>query len=200
MKNLPEKYHPLILAALDEYENGAEVRYDVELARDYAAYMLRQIMRGQTKGMRETSAEVEQAMPGDEETVALLACELWPHHTLEEMKEEFEAYIADEEAAVFLYRNKDGAAGFAHCRLRHDYVEGTETSPVGYLEGIYVKEACRGEGIARKLLAACEDWASEKGCTEFASDCELTNIVSQNFHRAVGFEEANRLVAYVRKI
>ena len=200
VKNLPEKYHPLILSALDEYENGAEVRYDAELARDYAAFMLRQIMRGQTKGMRETSAEVEQAMPGDEETVALLACELWPHHTLEEMKEEFEAYIADEEAAVFLYRNKDGAAGFAHCQLRHDYVEGTETSPVGYLEGIYVKEACRGEGIARKLLAACEDWASEKGCTEFASDCELTNVVSQNFHRAVGFEEANRLVAYVRKI
>ena len=63
-----------------------------------------------------------------------------------------------------------------------------------------MKEACRGEGIARKLLAACEDWASEKGCTEFASDCELTNIVSQNFHRAVGFEEANRLVAYVRKL
>ena len=110
------------------------------------------------------------------------------------------AYIADEEAAVFLYRKQDGAAGFAHCQLRHDYVEGTESSPVGYLEGIYVKEACRGEGIARKLLAACEDWAREKGCTEFASDCELTNIVSQNFHRAVGFEEANRLVEYVRKI
>jgi len=200
LKNLPGKYHPLILAALDEYENGAEVRYDAELARDYAAYMLRQITRGQIKGIRETSDEVVQAMPGDEETVASLACELWPHHTLEEMKAEFEAYIADEEAAVFLYRKKDRASGFAHCQLRHDYVEGTESSPVGYLEGIYVKEADRGEGIARKLLAACEDWAREKDCTEFASDCELTNIVSQNFHRAVGFEEVNRLVAYVRKI
>nr|WP_283399353.1 aminoglycoside adenylyltransferase domain-containing protein [Aristaeella hokkaidonensis] len=51
LKNLPGKYHPLILAALDEYENGAEVRYDAELARDYAAYMLRQITRGQIKGM-----------------------------------------------------------------------------------------------------------------------------------------------------
>ena len=200
LKNLPGKYHPLILTALDEYENGAEVRYDPELARDYAAYMLRQITRGQMKGIRETPKEVERAVAGDEETVALLACELWPHHTLEEMKEEFKTHIADEEAAVFLYRKKDGAVGFAHCQLRHDYVEGTESSPVGYLEGIYVKETDRGEGIARKLLTACEDWAGEKGCAEFASDCEVTNTVSQHFHEAVGFEEANRLVAYVRKI
>ena len=110
------------------------------------------------------------------------------------------SHIADEEAAVFMYRKKDGAVGFAHCQLRHDYVEGTESSPVGYLEGIYVKETDRGEGIARKLLTACEDWAGEKGCAEFASDCEVTNTVSQHFHEAVGFEEANRLVAYVRKI
>ena len=92
------------------------------------------------------------------------------------------------------------AAGFAQCQLRHDYVEGTETSPVGYLEGIYVREADRGKGIARKLLSACEDWAREQGCTEFASDCELTNTESQEFHRAVGFEEANRIVAFVRRI
>ncbi|MBQ6290470.1 MAG: GNAT family N-acetyltransferase [Clostridia bacterium] len=162
--------------------------------------MLRQITRGQMKGIRETPKEVERAVAGDEETVALLACELWPHHTLEEMKEEFKTHIADEEAAVFLCRKKDGAVGFAHCQLRHDYVEGTESSPVGYLEGIYVKETDRGEGIARKLLTACEDWAGEKGCAEFASDCEVTNTVSQHFHEAVGFEEANRLVAYVRKI
>ena len=43
LKNLPGKYHPLLLAALEEYGNGTEARYDPELARDYAAYMLRQI-------------------------------------------------------------------------------------------------------------------------------------------------------------
>ena len=99
-----------------------------------------------------------------------------------------------------IFRTGGEAAGFAQCQLRHDYVEGTETSPVGYLEGIYVREADRGKGIARRLLRACENWAKEQGCTEFASDCELTNIEGQGFHRAVGFEEANRIVAYVRKI
>ena len=79
-------------------------------------------------------------------------------------------------------------------------MEGTESSPVGYLEGVYVKEAYRKQGIGRELVSACERWAKEQGCTEFGSDCELTNETSQAFHRAIGFEEANRIVAYVRKI
>ena len=33
-----------------------------------------------------------------------------------------------------------------------------------------------------------------------ASDCGLNNADSQRFHRSVGFEEANRIVAYVKKL
>ena len=33
--------------------------------------------------------------------------------------------------------------GFAQCQLRYDYVEGTGTGTVGYLEGIFVKEEYR---------------------------------------------------------
>ena len=40
---LPEQYRPLIRSALQEYENGNNASYDVELARNYAAYMLKQI-------------------------------------------------------------------------------------------------------------------------------------------------------------
>ena len=43
LENLPERYHPLILSALEEYGNGAEIPYDPALAGDYAAYMLGQI-------------------------------------------------------------------------------------------------------------------------------------------------------------
>ncbi len=84
--------------------------------------------------------------------------------------------------------------------VTYDYVEGTKTCPVAYLEGIFVTAAERRKGIARKLLLACESWARKRGCTEFASDCELSNLTSQAFHQAVGFEEANRIVAFVRKI
>ena len=49
LRNLPEKYHPLIGSALEEYGQGAEVRYDPELAREYAVYMLAQMGRGYTE-------------------------------------------------------------------------------------------------------------------------------------------------------
>ena len=43
MENLPEEYRPLIRSALHEYAEGADVSYDPEPAKRYAAYMLQQI-------------------------------------------------------------------------------------------------------------------------------------------------------------
>lgn len=130
---------------------------------------------------------------------AALACELWPGHTAQEFLLEFEAFSPGE-GAVFLAVEDSIPAGFAQCQLRRDYVEGTETSPVGYLEGVYVREAYRGRGAARALLQACEGWAAERGCAEFASDCELDNAGSIAFHLGAGFAEANRIVCFVKPL
>ena len=132
--------------------------------------------------------------------LAALSCKLWPDHTVDQMYAEFAATIAMPDAALFLAYQGECAVGFAHCQLRHDYVEGTDSSPVGYLEGIYVAEGYRKQGIARELLFACESWAKAKGCTEFASDCELDNVQSMQFHLNVGFEEANRIICFTKKI
>ena len=129
-----------------------------------------------------------------------LACQLWPDHTVEEMQGEFAVFFAKPDAAFFLAYTEETAIGFAQCQLRHDYVEGTDSSPVGYLEGIYVADGYRKQGIARELLSACESWAKEKGCTEFASDCELDNVQSLQFHLNVGFEEANRIICFTKKL
>lgn len=45
LNNLPERYHSLIQAALLEYTEGKDISYDVNLAKDYAGYMLEEIMR-----------------------------------------------------------------------------------------------------------------------------------------------------------
>jgi aminoglycoside 6'-N-acetyltransferase I len=129
-----------------------------------------------------------------------LALELWPHHSAKELKAEFEEIVAKEDAVFFLEYDGILPIGFAQCQLRFDYVEGTSASPVGYLEGIFVSEPYRKKGIARRLLTACEGWAKEKGCTEFASDCELNNIQSLRFHQSTGFEEANRIICFVKKL
>ena len=132
--------------------------------------------------------------------VACLAVRLWPEHAVEEMEAEYRALLSDADCAVYLSEQNGEANGFAQCQLRRDYVEGTETSPVGYLEGVFVDEAFRNKGVAKQLLKACENWAAEKGCTEFASDCELTNTDSLRFHLHAGFTEANRIICFVKKL
>ena len=135
----------------------------------------------------------------DAEYLSELVRIIWPEHSLDELTGIIKHYISSEDSAVFTKTVNGQYVGVALCCLRHDYVEGCETSPVGYLEGVSIHEAFRYRGIARKLVSECEQWAKGKGCKEFASDCELTNTESQAFHQAVGFKEANRLVAYVKK-
>ena len=43
LNNLPEKYHSLIKNALCEYSEASDISYDLNLAKDSAQYMLRQI-------------------------------------------------------------------------------------------------------------------------------------------------------------
>jgi aminoglycoside 6'-N-acetyltransferase I len=143
---------------------------------------------------------IRKANAQDAPALGMLASMLWPHHSADEMTEEFKVLLKKADAACFLAYDKNQPVAFVQCQLRHDYVEGTENSPVGYLEGIYVMDAYRERGIARKLLTACEEWAKTMGCREFASDCELGNDESLRFHLRTGFEEANRIICFVKRI
>ncbi len=143
---------------------------------------------------------VRKAHREDLSTLSLLATLLWEHHTTEELMMEFSHLINRKDAQFFLLYEGEEAAGFAQCQLRHDYVEGTASSPVGYLEGIFVKEAFRHRGYADKLLTACETWAAKQGCTEFAADCELDNTASRSFHLAAGFTEVNRIICFAKRL
>ena len=132
--------------------------------------------------------------------LAKLAVLLWPEHQVEALEQEFSLLMTENKAAFFLAREGELPIGFAQCALRHDYVEGTSTSPVGYLEGLYVLEEHRRGGVAAGLLSACESWARQQGCREFASDCELHNEQSLRFHLTTGFEEANRIICFTKKL
>lgn len=143
---------------------------------------------------------IRRARIEDMERVAEIALKMWKDNTLEGLIREFEGFIQDEEKAVFVSEESSVVVGFAYASLRHDYVEGTETSPVGYLEGVFVEEVNRQQGVARCLVAACENWAKEMGCSEFASDCELENTASEAFHKSIGFEESNRIICFTKKL
>jgi aminoglycoside 6'-N-acetyltransferase I len=86
------------------------------------------------------------------------------------------------------------AVGFIYTSLRQDYVEGTTTSPVGYIEGIYVQAPYRQMGFASQLLQRAEQWTLENGGEEMGADTEIHNEGSHTFHVKSGFIEKNRII------
>ena len=143
---------------------------------------------------------IRKATMNDLPRLTELALALWPDNAVDTMYYDLGTIMTAGESVFFLAYREDEAVGFAQCQLRHDYVEGTHSSPVGYLEGIYVREADRKLGFAGQLMKACEDWARTEGCTEFASDCETHNDESLAFHLKLGFKEANRIICFAKKL
>jgi len=84
--------------------------------------------------------------------------------------------------------------------LRHDYVNGTDSSPVVFLEGIYVVPQQRRHGVAARLIEHVAQWGRERGCVEMASDTDVDNLPSQETHKALGFEETERVVFFRRQL
>ena len=122
---------------------------------------------------------------------------LWPDLTVDSvLKMNHEGLFKNE----FLYFAENEAVAFLSLSLRSDYVEGSNSSPVGYIEGLYVKPEFRRKGIAEKMVSHAKEWSKEYGCSELASDVELDNKISQAFHVGVGFIEANKLVCYITQI
>ena len=139
---------------------------------------------------------IKRAKAEDAGELAKLAIQMWTDHHPEDLEKEFSRLAMNDEAACFIKFVDEKPIAFAQCQLRHDYVEGTKSSPVGYLEGIFVSDGYRTRGYAAELLSECERWAKEKGCTEFASDCEFDNADSIRFHISSGFEEVYQIICF----
>jgi aminoglycoside 6'-N-acetyltransferase I len=115
-------------------------------------------------------------------------------------EQEMALYLRDDTKECFLAVGENGdACGMIEVSLRN-VVDGCLTSPVGYVEGIYVDPEHRGSGLARQLLEQAEGWCRSKGCTEIATDAELDNQDAQRFHERMGFEETYRIVEYRKKL
>ena len=102
---------------------------------------------------------------------------------------------------AFIARDANGGAiGFAEASLRHDYVNGCDTSPVGFLEGIYVVPLFRRRGVAASLVRAIEQWTLAQGASELASDALIDNVDSHRMHAALGFQETERVVGFRKRL
>ena len=127
---------------------------------------------------------------------------LWPGHPSAEHIEEMSSLLASPErfAQFVEYEGSGAAIGFVEASLRHDYVNGTDSSPVAFLEGIYVIPSARRQGVAKALVAEVERWAVAAGCSEFASDAPIENAESHAMHAALGFIESERVVYFKKAL
>ena len=121
---------------------------------------------------------------------------LWPDHIAEESLAEMDVFLADPLTPTFVAVRENGSlGGFIEGGLRK-YAEGCDSSPVGYLEGWFVDEDLRRQGVGGALVRAMEEWAREQGRTEMASDTWLDNETSIQAHLKLGYEESERLVHF----
>ena len=110
---------------------------------------------------------------------------IWPEHTLDELAEIISSYMNSESSAVFAEIVNGQYVGVALCCLRHDYVEGCKTSPVGYLEGISIHEEYRHQGIGTMVVSECEQWAEEMFYTKTVVESRDNKV---DFYTKMGYE------------
>ncbi len=145
---------------------------------------------------------VEPLRSVDDEGWLSLRQQLWPDASRDGHLAEMAEFLEDPARfAQFVARGEDDRAlGFVEASIRADYVNGTETTPVAFLEGIFVRQSARRQGVARALIAAVADWAKLQGCSELASDAAIRNRVSHRVHRRLGFQETERVVYFNRRL
>lgn len=130
-----------------------------------------------------------------------MSLDLWKEdYSGEDLKSIYREILHSEKNKVLLYVVDDMSVAFIYVSIRTDYVEGSESSPTGYIEGIYVKPGFRKSGIAKKLLVEGEKWLRESGFKQIGSDAYIDNKVSYDFHINIGFKEAGKLVTFIKDL
>lgn len=107
---------------------------------------------------------------------ATLRQQLWPHHALSAHLQDGAELLANAHLSTFLVLDEQSqAVAFADAALRHDYVNGCESSRV-------------------------TQWGRELGCRELASDAAIDNLASQQLHQRLGFAETERVVFFKKAL
>ena len=154
------------------------------------------------KGAPSSQPSIRPAAAGDRGELYRLIHALFPQNQADDLEAEVDFYLSSApDAATILVAERTGGrlAGFIEVGTR-PYAEGCQSSPVAYIEAWYVDSDVRRQGIGRLLFAAAEAWARERGYTEIASDAEIQNEISITAHRALGYEEVERIVCFRRSL
>jgi aminoglycoside 6'-N-acetyltransferase I len=143
---------------------------------------------------------IRPAHAGDRAEQARMRAALWPDADPDELAAELAALLAAPDQVAFVAEREDGRlCGFAEASVR-PFANGVDEAPCAFLEGWWVDEDARRSGVGRALVATVENWARARGFTELGSDALLDNTAGHQAHRALGFEERERVVYFRKRI
>lgn len=149
-------------------------------------------------------AFIRPAQLSDLEQLSGMCEALWPTSPAEEHAKEVRLILGGNASlvltmplSIFVAEETDGMlVGFVEVDVR-SHADGCNPSKsVGYIEGWYVAEQYRQQGVGRKLLTKAEEWARYHNCVEIASDATIENERSQRAHEALGYQVVDRCVHY----
>jgi 8-oxo-dGTP pyrophosphatase MutT (NUDIX family)/GNAT superfamily N-acetyltransferase len=204
----PEKCDDLLWRALDDLPENTipYVRRAIANYRDGRWFDVHGWEAAIRKGVAQQTHtapqfEIRPASPADLEMWTVLRCRLWPAESPELLRREALATLeAPTDQACFLAFSPDGSlVGFLEVSLR-TWAEGCRSSPVGYLEGWYVEDNWRRQGVGGGLVHSGEAWARERGCREMGSDTQTDNSVSWIAHTRLGYREVGRTVNFRKSL
>ena len=125
---------------------------------------------------------------------------LFPHDTYDELLDIYKQGFSKDNEAALLYKKDNKFVGYMHLSIRSDYVNGTDTSPVLFVEAIYVLAEYRRQGIGKEFIDYAKNYAKQKGIAQLASDCLIDNSLSEHFHKKCGFIEKERVICFVQNV
>jgi|SRR5262245_7427826 len=140
--------------------------------------------------------------PGDAAVWERMRTALWPDDTGSHAADiaRFFSPQRSEPLEVLLACSGSGASiGFVELSIRA-YAPGCTSDRVAFVEGWYVEPGYRRRGVGAALMRAAEEWGRANQCTELGSDTQLWNEPSIDAHKALGFEEVERLVAFRKSL
>jgi len=143
---------------------------------------------------------VREIIEGDRSQWVRLRHALWPG-SLSDHDEETRTFFEQRLKApvVFVAEANGRLVGFLELDFRK-YAPGCTSSPVAFIEGWYVEPESRGQGVGRALIEAADAFARADGHHEIASDAEIENTQGIAAHRALGFDEIERVVDFRRSL
>ena len=148
------------------------------------------------------AVSIRAARQGDEDEIARLCVQLWPDGSFAEHRGEIKDLIDSGmhgtlPGTILVAMDADERlAGFIEVGLR-SHADGCDVARnVGFVEGWFVREEMRGQGIGRDLMQAAEEWSRTQNCHEIASDALVDNVASQEAHTTLGFEIVDRCVHF----